>query len=64
MSGGITMAQANTSSRIIAGLSPCIVYSFRVAAVNINGTGPFSQAVYKSLIALGMFSLALLYWKT
>ena len=63
-SSNITMAQANTSNKIIAGLSPCIEYSFRVAAVNINGTGPFSQAMNKSAIALGTFSLVLLYQNT
>ena len=44
--GGVSgeiMAQANTSSKIISDLSPCIAYNFRVAAMNINGTGPFQS---------------------
>ena len=49
------MAQPDTSSKIITDLSPCIVYSFRVAAVNINGTGPFSKAVNMSTNTSGIF---------
>ena len=56
--GGVSgeiMAQANTSSKIISDLSPCIAYNFRVAAMNINGTGPFNHTVHTLTINPGMF---------
>ena len=46
---GVDIAQADTSGKIVTGLSACIVYNFRVAAMNIIGTGPFSHAVTISL---------------
>ena len=32
-----------TTGDIIDGLTPNIEYAFQVAAVNVNGTGPFSE---------------------
>ena len=34
-----------TTSDIIDGLTPNIEYGFQVAAVNVNGTGPFSEPI-------------------
>ena len=34
-----------TAGDIIDGLTPNIVYAFQVAAVNVNGTGPFSEPI-------------------
>ena len=34
-----------TAGDIIDGLTPNIEYAFQVAAVNVNGTGPFSEPV-------------------
>ena len=52
---GEIMAQADTSSTIVTDLSACIAYNFRVAAMNINGTGPFSHAIHMSTITPGVF---------
>ena len=50
---GVAMAQADTSGKIVTSLSACTVYNFRVAAMNIIGTGPFSHAVNTSTKSLG-----------
>ena len=34
-----------TNATIINGLTPNIDYVFQVAAVNVNGTGPFSEPI-------------------
>ena len=34
-----------TTSDIIDGLTPNTEYDFQVAAVNVNGTGPFSEPI-------------------
>ena len=34
-----------TTGSIIDGLTPNTEYAFQVAAVNTNGTGPFSEAI-------------------
>ena len=34
-----------TTGDIIDGLTPNTEYAFQVAAVNVNGTGPFSQPI-------------------
>ena len=34
-----------TNSTIIDGLTPNFKYNFQVAAVNVNGTGPFSEPI-------------------
>ena len=34
-----------TTSDVIGGLTPNIEYAFQVAAVNVNGTGPFSGPI-------------------
>ena len=34
-----------TTSDIIDGLTPNTQYAFQVAAVNVNGTGPFSEPI-------------------
>ena len=34
-----------TTSDIISGLTPNIEYAFQVAAINANGTGPFSEPI-------------------
>ena len=34
-----------TMDSIIIGLTPNTEYSFQVAAVNVNGTGPFSEPI-------------------
>ena len=34
-----------TMDSIISGLTPNTEYSFEVAAVNVNGTGPFSEPI-------------------
>ena len=34
-----------TTGGIIDGLTPSTEYAFQVAAVNVNGTGPFSEPI-------------------
>jgi len=41
----VQQTKSRTTRSIIGGLTPNTEYAFQVAAVNTNGTGPFSEAI-------------------
>ena len=41
----LTAMYSSTTEDIIDDLTPIVEYAFQVAAVNVNGTGPFSKSI-------------------